>query len=37
MIAEVTLPRAATLDEGLHQRPLGLDGMHEIMAGPMVQ
>ena len=31
------LPRPAAFDEGLHQSTLGLDGVHEIVTGPLVQ
>jgi hypothetical protein len=37
VIAEETLPRAAALNERLHQRALGLNGMHQVMTGPLVQ
>jgi hypothetical protein len=34
MVAKITLPGTATGDEGLHQRPFRLDGMHQVMTGP---
>jgi hypothetical protein len=37
MIAEVTLPRTTAMNEGLHQRSLGLHGMHEVVTCPLMQ
>ena len=37
MVAEIGAPGAAAGDEGLHERPLGLDGVHEVVGGPLVK
>ena len=37
MICEVGAPRLAALNEGLHKCTLGLDGVHQIVGGPLMQ